>query len=92
MNSQDTRRNPERYEALKALVEQNVSINEIMRTLHMDHRTIKRHFPDYKPFEQGATAESNEIREANRMLNEFISRGKVQSNRDAGFNQRSDVL
>jgi len=82
----------ERWEQLRALVEDGVSLNEIRRTMGVDHRTVKRHFPDYQPLPRGGGGVAAEIREANRKLREFERRGKIQANRDAGFNQRRDVL
>lgn len=82
----------ERWDQLSMLVRDQVSLNEIRRTMGVDPRTVKRHFPDYVPLPVGFSEEAAEIRETNRKLNEFIRRGKIQSNRDAGFNQRSDVL
>lgn len=82
-------RDPEKWFALEALVESGVSYNEITRTLGICHKTVKRYYPGYKPFERGG---GNEIREANRKLREFETSGKIQSNRDVGFNMRKDVL
>lgn len=90
MNSQDLRRNPERMKALDALVTAGVSFNEIRRTLGVDHRTVKRHYPEYKPFEVGGGGEAAVIRETNRQLREFLRRGKIGKNRDAGFDRRGD--
>ena len=36
----------EHFAAMKAMVEDGASLNEIMRTLGSDHRTIKKYFPD----------------------------------------------
>lgn len=83
-----TTRNPERWLALNALVESGASLNEIRRVLGMDPRTVKRWFPDYKPHEVGGGGDAAIIRETNRQLREFLDRGKISGNRDAGFNLR----
>lgn len=92
INSTDIRRNPERWEQLRQLVDAGVSYNEIRRTMGVDHRTVKRHFPDYAPFERGGSGEAAVIRETNRRLREFERRGKIEGNRDSGFNTRGRVL
>lgn len=83
-------RNPERWLALTAMVDAGASLNEIRRTLGVDHRTVKRWFPDYKPFEVGGGGDAAIIRETNRQLREFERRGKIGKNRDAGFDLRGD--
>jgi hypothetical protein len=88
MHGSDIRRDPERWEALQQLVGSGVSFNEIRRTLGVDHRTVKRHFPEYQPFERGGGGEAAVVRETNRQLREFIRRGKIGSHKDAGFNTR----
>jgi hypothetical protein len=92
INSQDIRRNPERWEQLRKLVDAGVSLNEIRRTMGVDHRTLRRHFPDYAPFERGGSGEAAVIREVSRGLREFERRGKIEGNRDSGFNTRGRVL
>lgn len=79
---------PERFAAMEAAVRAGLSFNEIQRSLGIDHRTVKYHFPDYKPYEVGGGGDAAIIRETNRQLNEFIRRGKIGSNKDAGFNTR----
>lgn len=74
--------------ALNSAVSAGLSYNEIRRTLGIDYRTIRRHYPDYKPFEVGGGGDAAEIRETNRRLQEFLRRGKIGNNRDAGFNLR----
>lgn len=74
--------------ALNSAVSAGLSYNEIRRTLGIDYRTIQRHYPDYKPFEAGGGGDAAEIRETNRQLREFLRRGKIGNNRDAGFNLR----
>lgn len=79
---------PERFAAMEAAVRAGLSLNEIQRTLHIDYRTVRKHFPDYKPHEVGGGGEAAEIRETNRQLREFLRRGKIGGDRDAGFNLR----
>lgn len=85
INSTDIRRNPERWAQLRQLVDAGVSYNEIRRTMGVDHRTVKRHFPDYAPFERGGAGEAAVIRKVNQQLNEFIERGKIGKHRERGF-------
>lgn len=85
MNSQDLRRNPERMKALDALVTAGASFNEIRRTLGVDHRTVKRHYPEYMPFEVGGGGDAAVIRQVNQQLNEFLRRGKIGKHRENGF-------
>ena len=80
---------PERFQRLKNLVEDGVSLNEIRRTLGVDHRTVKRYFPNYRPFRPGGWKnEGGEIRETNRKLREFERKGRISKHRDAGFTTR----
>lgn len=69
MHRSDIRRDPERWAQLQALVAAGVSLNEIRRTMGVDHRTVKRHFPDYKVFPQGWSPEGQEIARTTRALN-----------------------
>jgi len=82
---------PERWQALNALVDSGVSLNEIQRTLGVDHRTVRRYFPDYRPFDVGGGGEAAVVRETNRKLREFERRGRIMSDRDAGFKMRRNV-
>lgn len=82
--------NPERMAALQAAVNAGLSLSEIQRTLGIDYRTVKNHYPDYKPFEVGGGGDAASIRETNRQLREFLRRGKIGKNRDAGFDRRGD--
>ena len=82
---------PERRKALADAVAQGWSLNEIRRTLGIDHRTVKRHYPDYGPYPVGGGGDAAIIRETNRQLTEFLRRGKIGSNRDAGYNKRSET-
>lgn len=77
MNSSDIRRKPERWQALQELVKSGVSLNEIRRTLGVDHRTVKRHFPEYQAFPVGGAGEAAEIRKANEKLRKIIRTGKA---------------
>lgn len=53
----------ERYGTLKRAIHEGWSINEISRTLGMDHKQVKRYFPDYGGVKRG----SNDHRELTRM-------------------------
>lgn len=79
---------PERFAAMEAAVRAGLSFNEISRSLGIDHRTVKYHFPGYRPYEVGGGGDAAIIRETNRRLNEFIRRGKIGSHKDAGFTTR----
>ena len=76
---------PERMKSLTAAVNAGLSYNEIRRSLGVDYRTVKRHFPGYKPYEVGGGGEAAVIRETNRQLREFLRRGKIGKHRENGF-------
>lgn len=78
----------DRRALLASLVSSNLSLNEMRRVHGFDYRTVKRHYPDYHAFDVGGSGDAAEIRETNRQLREFLRRGKIGSNRDAGFNLR----
>lgn len=75
---------------MNALVAANASYNEIQRVMGTDYRTVKRWFPDYSPHKPGGGGDAAVIRETNRQLAEFLRRGKIGKNRDAGFDRRGD--
>lgn len=77
---------PERMAALQAAVNAGLSLSEIQRTLGIDYRTVKNHYPDYHPHTVGGGGDAAIIRETNRKLEEFMRRGKIGNNRDSGFN------
>lgn len=79
----------QRMKALESAVRSGWSYNEIRRTLGIDYRTVKKHYPDYKPFPVGGGGDAAIIRETNRQLSEFLSRGKIGGNRENGFQPRS---
>ena len=81
-------RYPERWLQLNALVNAGASFSEIRRVMGTDPRTVKKWFPNYHPYPVGGGGEAAEIRETNRRLQEFLRRGKIGNNRDAGFNLR----
>lgn len=58
----------EKYVRLAQMVNEETPMMEIMRTLHMDRRTIQRYFPDYKPLPVGHSETAATIREANKVL------------------------
>lgn len=78
----------ERRKLLHSLVTAGMSLNEMRRSYGFDHRTVLRHYPDYNVHDVGGGGEAAIIRETNRQLNEFIRRGKIGRNKDAGFNTR----
>lgn len=53
---------------LKRLVEEGASLGEIQRTLGVDHRTVKRYFPDYEPWPVGSSPQARVVREASAVL------------------------
>lgn len=71
-----------RLDRLRAMVEDNVSFSEIIRTLKMDYYTIKRHFPDYKPFPVGGGGEAQVIRQANQELRRIDNYGNLSTRRE----------
>lgn len=79
---------PERMAALQAAVNAGLSLSEIQRTLGIDYRTVKRHYPDYAPHTVGGGGDAAEIRETNRRLREFLRRGKIGKHREHGFTPR----
>lgn len=70
------------------LMESGASLNEIRRQTGTDYRTVRKIDSSYRPFEAGGGGDAAEIRETNRQLREFLRRGKIGNNRDAGFNLR----
>lgn len=80
----------DRRALLSALVSDGMSLNEMRRSYGFDHRTVKRHYPDYHAFDPGGGGDAATIRETNRQLREFLRRGKIGRNRDAGFDRRGD--
>lgn len=73
-----------------ALMEQGASLNEIRRSAGADYRTVRGIDSTYRPFEVGGGGDAAVIRETNRQLREFLRRGKIGKNRDAGFDRRGD--
>lgn len=78
--------NPERMASLRAAVDAGLSLSEIQRSLGIDYRTVRFHYPDYHPYPVGGGGDAAVIRETNRKLEEFMRRGKIGNNRDSGFN------
>lgn len=89
-NHRTLKKDPARYRMVESLVNAGASIKEIERTTGTDHRTIRSHWPNYRPFEVGGGGDAAVIRETNRQLREFLRRGKIGKNRDAGFDRRGD--
>jgi predicted transcriptional regulator len=84
-------KDPERWRAFVELTNAGVSLNELRRTLGVDHRTVKRYLPGYSAFPVGGGGDAALVRETYRQLKEFERKGRVESNRDAGFNLRRDA-
>lgn len=64
---------PERYGAhksdiLRALVEDGASFAEIRRTLGVDHRTVRKYYPEYRPWPRGHSEGARAVRDMNEML------------------------
>lgn len=78
----------DRMALLDSLMASGLSLNELRRSYGFDHRTVKRRDPDYHPFDVGGAGDASIVRETNRQLQEFLRRGKIGSNKDAGFNLR----
>jgi hypothetical protein len=57
----------ERYVQLARMVNDEVPLTEIMRSLHMDSRTIYRWFPDYKPLPVGHSEGAKAVRDFRRL-------------------------
>lgn len=81
INSQDIRRNPEKWAALQQLVASGTSLTEIRRTLGVDYRSVRRHFPDYKPFPVGGGGEAQIIRQVNQDLQRIDNHGNMSTRR-----------
>jgi hypothetical protein len=58
----------EKYVKLALMINDRAPLGEIVRTLHMDHRTIYHWFPEYKPLAQGHSPESKMIRDGNKLI------------------------
>lgn len=82
--------NPERMAAMQAAVNAGLSLNEIQRTLGIDYRTVRKHYPDYRPHTVGGGGDAAVIRETNRQLTEFLRRGKISKHRENGFKPKGD--
>lgn len=55
----------ERYVQLARAVNDEMPLTEIMRSLHMDSRTVYRWFPEYKPLPVGHSETAKAIRDLN---------------------------
>lgn len=76
---------PERMAALQAAVNAGLSLSEIQRSLGIDYRTVRNHFPDYHPHTVGGGGDAAIIRQVNQQLQEFLRRGKIGKHRENGF-------
>jgi len=75
----------DRRRLLDTLVASGLSLNEMRRVHGFDYRTVRRHYPNYKPFEVGGGGDAAVIRRTNQELQEFLRRGKISRNRENGF-------
>lgn len=73
----------ERWLRLEALVESGASLNEIRRTLGTDPRTVRKWFPDYRPFPVGGAGVAAEIRKVNQDLKRLDDTGRMTTRRHA---------
>lgn len=54
-----------------------------------DHRTVKKHFPNYSPFRRGGWKdEGGAIRELNRQLKDLETTGKIHTKQELQDRQR----
>lgn len=75
----------DRRRLLATLVASGLSLNEMRRVHGFDYRTVRRYYPNYKPFEVGGGGDAAVIRRTNQELQEFLRRGKISRNRENGF-------
>lgn len=61
---------PEKFATMGRMVADGASLNEIMRTLHCDRRTIKRSFPN-AGWERGGAGKAAAVKKARKMINEL---------------------
>lgn len=88
VNSQDLRRKPDRLDLLAKLVSSGMSLNEMRRSHGFDYRTVKHHYPNYKPFDVGGAGDAAVIRRVNQQLDEFLRRGRIGKHRENGLRPR----
>lgn len=80
------------YDQAEYLLNDGASHGEIIRTLKTSSQFLNRWFPGSAWATGGWADFGGLIRELNRQRTEFEQTGKIQSNRDAGFVRRRDVL
>lgn len=78
-----------KYDRMEYMIHDGVSHSEIAKTLRMDHRTITRWFPGTQWSAGGWADQGGLIRELKRKQSEWERSGRIQRNRDSGFNLRS---
>lgn len=78
------------YDRAEWLIQDGASFNEVTRTLHCDAAFLRKWFPGQSWQAGGWGEQGGLIRELMRKQREFERTGKIQTNRDAGFNLRRD--
>ena len=84
--------NLETYDRAEYLINDGASHGEIIRTLNTSYQFLHRWFPGTAWASGGWADSGGLLRELKRKQREFDRTGKIQSNRDAGFNLRRDAL
>lgn len=77
------------YDKAEWLIQDGASFNEVCRTIHCDPGFLRRWFPGQSWTAGGWNEQGGLMRELMRKQKEFERTGKIQNNRDAGFNLRS---
>lgn len=76
---------PERFRLMGEMVASGSSISEITRTLKMDHRTVKRHFP-HAGWPRGGAGKAAEAKRINEQLRKMDGHGNIAGeHRENGF-------
>lgn len=85
-------RNLQMYDKAEWLIQDGASFNEVARTIHCDQAFLRKWFPGQSWPATGDAEFGGLVRELMRKQREWERTGKIQENRDAGFNKRGDVL
>lgn len=83
--------NLEAYDKAEYLINDGASHGEVIRTLKTSSQFLNRWFPGTAWDTGGWQHSGGMVRELKRQQREFEQTGKIQANRDAGFNLRRDV-